>query len=353
MTTKIIRMLTNTQIDSINRIIIIQQKPFGDILLNTGYLPELRRHFPKARIDYLIQRPYISVLKDNPHLDNLIIMEKPHGRGPRFYLAQLKAALYVRSLAYDLIIDQIRGTSSARIVMLSGAPYRLGWIKKRWNFLYNIQVPQAEIRYKSFYKFDLLAPLGIKSKDHGLEYKITKFSLKTIKNWLSTVGLEPGKFIVLSPGSPISGKQWYLDGYVQVGNRIVNQTDFSVVLLWGPHERKDSEYIQARIDARCTLAPPTSFNEAGALLRSAKMLITNDGGINHLAVSQETPAISIFGPLSNPLKWCAWHRKEYLYLKDWDFKDRSDKTFNITPNQVFKKFLELLCILKSRKTTSK
>jgi len=341
------RKLTANQIDSIHRILIIQQKPFGDILLNTGYLPELRRHFPKARIDYLIQRPYICVLEDNPHLDNLIIMEKPPGRGPRYYLAQLKAAISVRNLAYDLIIDQLRGTSSARIIMLSKAPYRLGWIKKRWNFLYNIQVPLAAIRYKSFYKFDLLAPLGIETKDHGLEYKIKKSSIKTIERWLGAVGLEPGKFIVLSPGTPIKGKQWYLDGYVQVGNQIVNQTDFSVVLLWGLHEKKDSQYIKARMDARSFLAPPTSFNEAGALLRSAKVLITNDGGINHLAVSQETPAISIFGPLSNPLKWCAWHRKEYLYLKDWDFKDRSDNTFNITPDQVFNKFLELLCVLKS------
>ena len=347
MSNRKLQKLTAAQIDSIHRILIIQQKPFGDILLNTGYLPELRRHFPEARIDYLIQRPYISVLKDNPHLDNLIIMEKPHGRGPRYYLAQFKAAFRVRNLAYDLIIDQLRGTSSARIVMLSGAPYRLGWIKKRWNILYNIQVPQAEIRYKSFYKFDLLAPLGIKTKDHGLEYKIKKSSLKSIESWLSATGLEPGKFIVISPGTPIRGKQWYLDGYVQVGNRIVNQSDFSLVLLWGPHEKKDSEYIQARMHAKSVLAPPTTFNEAGALLRSAKMLITNDGGINHLAVSQGTPSISIFGPLSSPLKWCAWHRKEYMYLKDWDFRNRSDNTFNVTPDQVFQKFLELLDILGS------
>lgn len=337
--------LNRDQLASIHKILIIQQKPFGDILLNTGYLPELRRHFPKARIDYLIQRPYITILKNNPHLDNLIIMEKPPGRGPRYYYAQLKAAITVRKGSYDLIIDQLRGTSSARVIMLSGAPYRLGWIKKRWNFLYNIQIPKAEIRYKSYYKFDLLAPLGIKTKDHGLEYKIEKSSLAMIENWLDVVGLESGKFIVLSPGTPVKGKQWYLDGYVQLADRIASQTDFSVVLLWGPHEKKDAEYVQAQMKNRSILAPPTSFNEAGALLRSARLLVTNDGGINHLAVSQKTPSISIFGPLSNPLKWCAWHRKEYLYLNDWEFKDRRDNSFNITPDQVFEKVQELLTTL--------
>ena len=58
--------LEDFQLKEIHKILIIQQKPFGDILLNTGYLPELRRHFPQAQIDFLIQRPYLTVLEDNP-----------------------------------------------------------------------------------------------------------------------------------------------------------------------------------------------------------------------------------------------------------------------------------------------
>ena len=52
------RVLTEKEKSAIKRILIIQQKPFGDILLNTGYLPELRKHFQHAQIDYLIQNPY-------------------------------------------------------------------------------------------------------------------------------------------------------------------------------------------------------------------------------------------------------------------------------------------------------
>jgi ADP-heptose:LPS heptosyltransferase len=339
------RKLNEHQIREIKKILIIQQKPFGDILLNTGYLPELKRYFPEAQIDYLIQRPYVIILEDNPHLDNLIIMEKPKGRGLNYILPQVKAAISVRKRKYDLVIDQLRGTSSARIVMFSGAKYRLGWIKKRWNFLFNIQIPQAEIRYKSYYKFDLLTPLGIQVKNHNIEYKVKKESIDTIKTWIHSVGLKDETIVVFSPGSPVKRKQWDLDGYAELGDKIHNHTDFKIILLWGPNEKKDSEYILAKMDTRAIMAPPTTFNEAGALLNFAKVLITNDGGINHLAVSQNTPAISIFGPISNPLKWCAWHRKEYLYLKDWDFIDREDSSFNISPDQVFDKFHELLEVL--------
>jgi ADP-heptose:LPS heptosyltransferase len=89
------------------------------------------------------------------------------------------------------------------------------------------------------------------------------------------------------------------------------------------------------------IAPPTSFNQAGALLNFGEFLVTNDGGINHLAVSQEVPSISIFGPKSSPIKWCAWHKPIHLYLKDFNFRDFDDNRFNITPEQVYQKVLEL------------
>ena len=337
--------LKQSQLEKIKKILIIQHKPFGDILLNTGYLPELRRHFPDAQIDYLIQRPYLTILEDNPYLDNLIIMEKPIGKGLRYIIEQAKTGIKIRKRKYDLVIDQLRGTSSARMVIFSGAPYRLGWIKKRWNFLYNVRIPQAEIRYKSFYKYDLLAPLGIRVQEHNIEYKVKKESIRYIADWVHASGLKKEEIVVISAGSPVKLKQWDLDSYAVLADIIQNQTEFKIILLWGPDEKKDSNYIKAKMDTHAILAPPTSFNEAGALLNFAKVLITNDGGINHLAVSQNTPSVSIFGPKSSPLKWCAWHRKEYLYLRDWDFKDRKDNSFNITPEQVFAKFQELVGIL--------
>ncbi len=346
------RKLDCNQLNKIRKILIIQQKPFGDILLNTGYLPDLRNQFPNAEIDYLIQRPYITVLEDNPNLDNLIIMEKPKGWGIGYICPQLKAAASVRKRKYDLIIDQIRGTSSARIIMFSGAKYRLGWIKKRWNFLYNVQIPPTEKQYKSIYKYSLLAPLGIDVKDHNLEYKIRRESFVTIRNWIRTTGLEQDQLIVFSPGTPVKRKQWDLDRYAELGDKIQHNTEFKVVLLWGPKERSDSEYIRMRMNTHATMAPPTTFNEAGALLNFTKILITNDSGINHLAVSQNTPAISIFGPTSSPLKWCAWHRKEYLFLKDWNFKNRDDNSFNISSDQVFEKFQDLLKIISDGNSDS-
>ena len=229
-------LLTNEQLKTINKILIIQQKPFGDILLNTGYFKELRRHFPKAQIDYLIQTPFVTVLEDNPHLDNLVLMDKPKGKN--YLFAYYKVIRKIRKVKYDLVIDQIRGTSSARIILFSGIKYRLGhnlkpksrygYTSKRWNWLYNVGTKKGKIRYYSRFKFDLLIPLGIKEVEHNIEYIIKDESIKYIKEWLLEQGLLNSKIILFSPGTPVKRKQWNLDYYAQLADMIQEKLKYKI-----------------------------------------------------------------------------------------------------------------------------
>lgn len=349
-------ILSQQQLDSIKKILIIQQKPFGDILLNTGYMPALREKFPNAQIDYLIQRPFRTILEDNPYLDNLVFMEKK--KGWRYALEQFKTIINIRNRKYDLVIDQLRGTSTARFVFFSGAKYKLGFkLKpkryfgftfKRWNWIYNLNPPRGEMRYYSRLKFDLLAPLGIQEIDHNLFYHTKEESFTYIKHWLTKANLFKEKLIVFSPGTPVKRKQWSLDHYAELADLIHEKTEFKIILLWGPGELEDCKYIQSKMKSEVIIAPPTTFNQAAALLNFVKVLIGNDGGINHLAVSQETPSIAIFGPTSSPKKWSAWHTKQHLYLRDANFKTKNDSTFNVKPQLVFDALEKLLTGLKKQ-----
>jgi len=334
----IIKQIPDEKLVEIRKILLIQYKPFGDILLNTGYLPVLKRKFSDATIDFLIQRPYITLLKDNPFIDNLVIMEKK--KGFQYYLERWRIMKEVRSRNYDLIIDQLRGTGSAQITLFSGAKFRLGWKLKRWNWVYNYKVARENIRYYALLKFDVLKPLGIKEDEVGLYYKIEEESLEYIDDWLKDNQIYNEKLVIVSPGTPVKRKQWSLDNFVMLCDLILKQTNFKLILLWGPGEQADVDYIAERMVGKAIIALPTTFNQAAALLTRAAMYIGNDGGINHLAVSTETPSIAIFGPTSNPKKWVAWHKPQHMYLRDWDFKDRTDSTFNISPEQVFEKFKE-------------
>lgn len=349
---KVLYNLNEEQKKEIKKILIIQQKPFGDILLNTGYFEELRRHFPKAQIDYLIQKPFKTILEDNPHIDNLIFMKRPKRKMLAYHLENIRVAWVVRRAKYDLIIDSLRGTSSARFVVFSGAKYKLGYeynhkkykfyTNKRKNSIYNLRAIKGKPRYYSRWNFDLLKPLGIDEVEHNTFYHVREESIKYIKKWRNEAGLDDKKLIAFTPGTPVRAKQWDLDYYAQLGDRIQAELGYTLVLLWGPGEKEDVAYIASKMETTPVMAPPTTFNEAGAFVRELSVLICNDGGINHLAISQEVPTIAIFGPISSPYKWQATHKPIHLFLRDESFRDRSDNRFNVTPQQVFEKLTTFL-----------
>jgi len=332
------------ELKKIKKILIIQYKPFGDILLNTGYFPALRNKFPDAQIDYLIQKPYKTLLEENSCIDNLLLMKKKKKNGLNYipYLMErLRVMWLVRRRKYDVIIDQLRGTGSAQITMTSGAKYKLGWKLKRWNWVYNYAVPRDNIRYYSRLKFDVLAPLGIDEVEHNIYYKVKDESKSKISNWLEEKGLKDKNFVVFSPGTPVIYKQWSLDYYAVLADKIQTENKLPVVLLWGPGEKEDVNYIISKMKTEPILALPTIFNEAAALLQKAKIFVGNDGGINHVSISQRTPSLAIFGPHSNPKKWQAWHKKEHLYIRNYDCTDRNDRTLCLSSEKVYEKFQEL------------
>jgi len=334
-----IRIIPESELQSIQRILLIQYKPFGDILLNTAYFPALRNKYPNAKIDFLIQRPYLTILEDNPYIDELVIMEKK--KGIRYYGERIRTIRRIRKRHYDLIIDQLRGTGSAQITLFSGAKYRIGWHLKRWNWVYNYKIPRENIRYYGLLKFDLLKPLGIdEQKGANLFYHVKDESFQYIDEWRQSKNISDKKLVIISPGSPVARKQWSLDNFAKLCDLIQTETDYITVLLWGPGERNKVDAVKENMQTTPVIACPTTFNQAGALLKRSAMYIGNDGGINHLAIALETPSIAVFGATSNPKKWVAWHKQQHMYLRDWNFKNREDRSFNITPEQVFAKFKE-------------
>ncbi len=348
--------LTEDQLKEIKRILIIQYKPFGDVLLNTAYLPALRKKFPDAVIDYLVQKPFRVILEDNRNIDNLILMEKKKGKTFAYYMERIRTIFKIRKLKYDMMIDQIRGPGSSQITFFSGAKYRLGWKKvKPWTWLkgYNWVYNYSEIRDHKIYagraKFKLLKPLGIEETDDNIFYHVKPESLEYIDNWLKDTGLAGKIIVVFSPVTPVYRKQWEFERFAKVADMIKDNTECEILLLWGPGELDKVELMASLMKNKPVIAPKTTFNQAGALLQRTWIYIGNDGGIIHLAVSQDTPSIAIFGPKTHPLKWTAWHLPIHRYLRNFDFIAKNDNTFGISPEMVFEKFKELDSFLKERK----
>jgi len=338
---KYLAKMTIIELKNIRKILILQYKPFGDVLLNTGYLPYLKKKFPDAKIDYLIRKPYDIILEDNENVNKIITFKKV--KGIKYFFQRVSIISKLRKEKYDLVIDQLKGSGSAIIALLSGAKYRLGYRENKLSFVYNILASKGPLRYYAAMKFDLLKPIGILEESFQLHYKIKDKSIKYIDEWFSSNDLTKENIICVAPGSPIKNKKWYYKNYAEVCDRIIDELGYKIVLMGAPYEAEDIQNVKNKMKNNVIISPKTTYNEAGALIKKADMLLCNDGGLNHLSVAMNTTSLALFGD-TNPKKWSASELDNHFYLRNIGFDYSNDKnaTFGISVDDVFDKVMRIL-----------
>jgi ADP-heptose:LPS heptosyltransferase len=89
------------------------------------------------------------------------------------------------------------------------------------------------------------------------------------------------------------------------------------------------------------IAPPTDLGQAAALLERVRLLVCNDGGLNHLAVATETPTLAIFGA-TDPTVWSAASVfPHHRHLHD-PASSPGDDTFGISAEDAFEEVRRML-----------
>jgi ADP-heptose:LPS heptosyltransferase len=77
-----------------------------------------------------------------------------------------------------------------------------------------------------------------------------------------------------------------------------------LVVIGAPDERGLCEEIATRWPGRVlNLCGASTPRQAAAVLRRCRLLVCHDSGPMHLAASQQTPCIALFGNYNLPRKW--------------------------------------------------
>lgn len=325
---------------TINKILIVQQRPYGDVLLATSYLEALQSKFPQAAIDFFVSEPYDQVVDGHPFIRSVITSPAKKRLLP-YLFGRGRAIVKIALSRYDLVIDQQGNPGSAIIVLLSMARFRLGWASTRGGkYFCNIKAVPGPSRYHGNRNFDMLAPIGISEQPYRLYHTIRSDSRDYIDRWLSSNAIAPGRFICICTQSLIKVNRWDDNSYLRLITIIGDRLQLPVILTYAPSEKAAVQSIVDRSGNRALLSPPTSYNQVAALLSLSKILITLDGGLNHLSVATQTPTIALFGKISASCwspQGCFPHHYHLLKPHAPD-----DTTLGISPEEVFSKMQQLL-----------
>ncbi len=275
----------------IKKILVIKPRAIGDVLLSTPVLPNLRREFPTAQIDFLVEKFAAPVLDGNPFMDNIISFDTKSQ-------TSLSIILQVRKRRYGLIIDLFANPRTAIITFFSGAKVRVGFPFKWRRFAYNLLVPSRDGEFHNVeFNLDALRRIGIAVQPSKPFFYLNDAAEEFGDKFLEEHSLITEKFITINIGGGWEIKRWPADKFAELCEMVHEKLNLGVVVLYGPSEKVSAEKIASSSGA--ILAPQTSLHEMGTIMRKSLLLITNDSGPMHIAAALDVPTLAIFGP-TNP-----------------------------------------------------
>ncbi|NCF35374.1 MAG: hypothetical protein GWP56_03145 [Gammaproteobacteria bacterium] len=281
------------------RILCIQLKQLGDVLMTTPAVRMLAQNFPDCEIDFITQRPADTIYLTNPNVSNVYCVS--------WKLRELPAVLgKIRRQKYDILIDFSGRSKTAFLSWFTGIPKRIGYAgqKKSWCFTETVRVPD-QINYAADRKSYLLTALGIDPDDSGLDYFLPEDAARKFEEKAKLWGINGSPLFAISPVSKWEFKVWPAERFADICDRLVTQFDGQIFFLIGPGERHFAENVRANMKQKCLpIIEDLSLYDAACLLDRAACYVGNDNGLMHLSVARKRPTFAVFGRHS-PTRWGA------------------------------------------------
>ncbi len=271
------------------RILIVRYSALGDVVLATSVLEPLRRRFPGARIEWVTDPLYASLLEGLPEIAKVHRLAKDGEDGA------LSLAVRVRG-RFDVAID-LQNKARSAVVAHAAARHRATFRRRTplqaLGSLLGSAPPLVRAHQTALYA-EALAPLGVEGSGR------TKVSLSVQARDLAADALEGvrGPIVAIAPGARWATKRWPAERFAAVADALAADGN-RIVLCGGPGDRAAFDAFRAA--ARAQVAADLSFLPIDALaaaIARVQLLVACDSGPVHLATAVGTPVLALFGPTS-------------------------------------------------------
>ena len=262
------------------KFLIIRFSSIGDIVLTSPVVRCLKQQVPEAEIHFLVKDKFQSVVAHNPYIDKIHVL----AHSWELMIEELKTE------SYDYIIDLHHNVKTLRVKkalkVKAFSFYKLN-IQKYLLTAFKINLlPKTHIvdRY-----LKTVESFGVKNDGQGLDYFIAEEEKTKLKDIPAS---HQAGYIACVIGAAHNTKKWPVHKWKQFCTEIKHP----VILLGGPEDREAAETIASVDDIKVYNAcGKFSLNESADLVRKAKLVITHDTGLMHIAAAFKKPIISIWG----------------------------------------------------------
>ncbi len=284
----------------LKKILIIKPSSLGDIIHALPVAYALKAEIPESEIDWVIGAGYEELLEGNPAIKRTLTFDRRMFQGGNGLRNLGSFVGKLRRERYDLVIDLQGLLRSALMAFACRSKSRIGFANAREGaplfYTERVAVPDLSIHAVDRYLLTLES-IGIEHHeaprfDIVLEERHDKEAVSLLKEFDIEEGEE---FVAIAPSARWLTKRWPAERFIEIANRI-NGVRLKTVFIG----TKDEEVVLAehidKLILRNLAFGRTSIKGLAALLKRARLLVTNDSGPMHIAAAVGTPAAALFGP---------------------------------------------------------
>ena len=266
---------------------------------------DILRHYPDAKIEWVVEEAYTSLVRLNPGVRNIIPFALRRWR-KSFFSAKTRAEMRdfyqaLRREAYDFIFDT-QGLFKTSAVMRMA---RLATTGKRAGLANATEGSGYEGISRIFH--DISVPVG--KHTHAvlrarlvaaaaLGYQVDEpadFNLQTadVQQHTPPAWLPVAPYAVFFHGTARAAKQWPASHWIKIAQGL-NARGLPVLLPWGSDEEKQAAQRLGAQMSNAVVLPKLPLMEAVTLAQRAALVIGVDTGLTHIAAAFTRPTIELY-----------------------------------------------------------
>ena len=267
----------------VKNILVISLSNIGDVILTCPVIDVLLKDFPQARLNLVIGPKAKTLFLGHPRIESIIYDKQ------LAWQDQARWFLALRQQRFDLVVD-LRQTA---------LPV---FLPSRWRTSLAASPADGHMRHKHFHRLQAIYP----------DAELSPERLAIVPKSVAAVAGLSG-YVVIAPGAADSAKRWPPGGFARLADTLAAQGR-RVVFVGDRQDSAIVSEIQKQMkQASLSLAGQADLRELAFVLQRAKMVLTHDSAVSHLASYLNVPVAVLWGPTDRN-KYGPWSGKsEVVY----------------------------------------
>jgi heptosyltransferase-1 len=280
-------------------ILLVRVSSMGDVLHNMPIVADIKRHFPDANIDWVVEEGYVSLVRLNPMVRNIIPWALRRWRknlGDKAVRAEIGAFFRkLREVQYDYVFDT-QGLLKTGIIMgAARGKHKVGLANgsegsgyEGISRIFHTKSIPLDPRTHAVARGRLVvaAALGY-TVDTPADFGLPEIpSNEPRPAWM---GEQP--YAVYFHGTARDAKKWAPANWIELGRQLA---PMPILLPWGSDKEKaEAEALAAQLP-NARVLPKLSMADAVVLARRAALAVGVDTGLTHIAAAFSRPVVEIY-----------------------------------------------------------